>query len=87
MRFYFAKANIFSLCIVGPGRNGTMFVMLRDDVHNFIGACRKELDAGKDLYNVVREYGAKRQACRAVSYSDFLPTVRWGAERRDSTLG
>lgn len=62
-----------------------MFVTLRDDVHNFIDACREDLDAGRDLYNVVKEYEARRQACRAVSEYDFLPTVQRGAERRDST--
>ena len=62
-----------------------MFVTLRDDVHNFIDACRKDLDAGNDLYNVVKEYEVRRQACRAVSRRDFLPTVQWGAEPRDST--
>ena len=68
----------FSLCIVEPGRNGKMFVTLRDDVHDFIDECRKDLDAGKDLYNVVREYEARRHAGRAVSQRDFLSTVQWG---------
>lgn len=61
---------------VEPGRSGKTFVTLRDDVHNFIGACRKEFDAGKDLYDVVKMYGAKRQARRAVSRGDFFPALR-----------
>jgi len=62
-----SQSLIFFPCAVEPGRNGKMFVTLRDDVHNFIDACREDLDAGKDLYNVIKEYEARRQACRAVS--------------------
>jgi len=64
------------LCAVEPGRNGKMFVTLRDDVHNFIDACREDLDARKGLYNVVKEYEDRRQAYREVSQRDFLSIVR-----------
>ena len=41
------------------------FITLRDDVHNFIEACEKRVEAGKDLYSVVTEYGAKGKARQA----------------------
>ena len=70
--------NFLLLCIVEQGRGIKTFATLRDDVHSFIDACRKELDSGKDLYNVVMEYGAKRQARRAVSDGDLLVTDPMG---------
>lgn len=66
--FWFRGGFDYFFRAVGPGRDNKTFTTLRDDVHDFTDACRKELDAGKDLYNVMMEYGAKRQARRAVSH-------------------
>lgn len=70
MHFLFRKFDLFLLA-VEPVRGYKSSVTLRDDVHNFIDVCRKELDAGKDLYNVMIEYGAKAQAREAVSHEYF----------------
>lgn len=76
MCFCFRKFDFF---VVEPGRNGKAFVTLRDDVHGFIDACLEEIDAGRDLYDVVKEYEARRQARRAVSHRDLPLSIQWGA--------
>ena len=48
-----------------------MFVTLRDDVNGFLDACQGALDAGKDMYDVVKVYEVRRQARRAVSRRGF----------------
>jgi hypothetical protein len=48
-----------------------MSVTLRDDVNGFLDACREVLDAGMDMYDVVKAYEARRQARQAVSLGGF----------------
>ena len=53
-----------------------MFVTLRDDVNGFLNACQEALDAGKNIYDVVKVYEARRQARRVVSHRRFSGSER-----------
>jgi len=77
--------NFFFFCTAEQGRSVKTFASLRDDVHGFIGACRKALDAGRDLYGVVMEYEPKRKARKAVSHGfPPNPLSKGEAEQRGS---